>query len=150
MFWAFADQALGRMPDPERGILPADTLATARPADRARLARIARSAIERFPQCGPARALSALLLLYVAVQEKERGLLGKNRDRLDMIRTALSLMDDPGAAGQAAVIFETDGLATRRSFAPVIDLLHRYLGFCLRNELDPTRAETHARFCSQV
>ena len=58
--------------------------------------------LARFPKGRHARQLAAMTLLYVAGHEKERGLLGVNKERLKLIRTGLSLLGDPAAAGQPA------------------------------------------------
>ena len=100
----------------------------------------------RHPQMRHARALAALTLLYVAGQEKERGLLGVNKERLQLIRSGLSMLGDPKAAGQVAVLFEVDGPETRQAFAPVVDIVLGYLGFCAREKLDPRSADTAAQY----
>jgi hypothetical protein len=151
-FWRFAEEALGRVPDPEHSVLGCVSFSCERSSDRERLVRFAHSAIARFPHCEPARALASLVLLFTASQQgKGRGLLGlKRKERLDVLRTGLALLGDPVAAGQAAVLFENDGPETRRHFADLVDLVQGFLGFCAHEGLDPSKPETHARYCSQL
>jgi hypothetical protein len=145
-FWAYAEQALGRNPDDNQSATSAQCFAAEKSADRANLARFARELVARFPKVREARALASLTLLYVAGQEKARGLLGVNRERLEILRVALTLLSDPEAGGHAAVLFEVDGPRTHRAFVNVVDILHSYLAFCLRHELDPLRPEAALEF----
>jgi hypothetical protein len=145
-FWNFTEVALGRVPDEHQNLLHPQCFIAEKSADRASLVRFARELMGRFPKVPQARALASLTLLYVAGQEKVRGLLGVNRERLETIRIALSLLSDPEAGGHAAVLFESDGGSTRRSFVPVVDILHGYLAYCLKHELDPKKAEAALRF----
>jgi hypothetical protein len=145
-FWAFAEQALGRAPDDNQSVTSAQCFAAEKSADRANLVRFARELVARFPKVREARALASLTLLYVAGQEKARGLLGVNRERLEILRIALTLLSDPEAGGHAAVLFEVDGLRTHRAFVNVVDILHSYLAFCLQHELDPLRPEAALEF----
>ncbi len=145
-FWTFAEQALGRIPDENQSLAHAECFAAEKSADRASLVRFARELLARFPKVHEARALASLTLLYVAGQEKVRGLLGVNRERLETLRIALTLLSDPQAGGSAAVLFEADGVRTRRAFVNVVDILHGYLAFCLRHQLDPQRPETALKF----
>ncbi|MBI5548806.1 MAG: hypothetical protein HY901_33405 [Deltaproteobacteria bacterium] len=124
----------------------AQSFAAGKGADRSHLVRFAHDLVARFPAAHHARALAALTLLYVAGQEKERGLLGVNKERLKLIHTGLSLLGDIQAAGQVAVLFESDGPETRRAFAPVVEILASYLAFCLREKLDPRQPDAAARF----
>jgi hypothetical protein len=148
LFWRFAEEALGRAPSPDMSLIGKRSFAAEKSADRTRLVRFAHSTLARFPCCEHARALAALVLLYAGSQEKERGLLGVNRERLEALRTGLSLLGDPGPAASVAVLFENDGPLTVEHFAGVVDLVSSYLGFCAREGLDPRMPETQARFCS--
>jgi len=145
-FWIYAEQALGRVPNEKESVLKAQAFAVERGADRTHLVRFAHDLIARFPRIKQARALSALTLLYVAGQEKERGLLGVNRERLDLLRTGLSLLGDPVAAAQVTVLFESDGTTTRLAFAAVLEVVRSYLAFCLRARIDPRLPESAAQF----
>jgi len=144
-FWSFVEKALGRQPDPSQPML-APSFVVARSTDRAHLVRFAHDLVARFPQVRQARTLAALTLLYVACHEKERGLLGVNRERVKLLRSGLSMLGDRRAAAQVAVFFEADGPDTRRSFAQVVDLIAGYAGFCAREQLDPLLADSAARF----
>lgn len=145
-FWEYTEKALGRVPDPAQSMIGAQSFPVARSSDRTHLVRFAHDLVARYPQCAQARALAALTLLYVAAQEKERGLLGVNKSRLKLLRSGLALLGDARAAGQVAVLFESDGPDTRQAFAPVVDLVWSYLGFCAREGLDPGLPESAALF----
>lgn len=145
-FWAFAEQALGRAPGDNQSVASAQCFAAEKSADRANLVRFAQELVARFPKVREARALASLTLLYVAGQEKARGLLGVNRERLETLRIALTLLSDPEAGGHAAVLFEVDGPRTHRAFVNVVDILHSYLAFCLQHGLDPLRSEAALEF----
>ncbi|HEY3451706.1 MAG TPA: hypothetical protein VGK67_35440 [Myxococcales bacterium] len=148
-FWSYAEKALGRMPDPNQSLVGAQSFATARSSDRAHLMRFAHDLVARHPQVRQSRALAALTLLYVAGQEKERGLLGINKERLKLIKSGLSMLGDARAAGQVAVLFEADGPETRKAFAPLVDIVFNYLGFCAREKLDPRSADAASRFVAR-
>ena len=145
-FWAYAEKALGRVPDPEQSVVGAQSFAASRGSDRTHLVRFAHDLLARFPSDRHARALAALTLLYVAGQEKERGLLGVNRERLKLISTGLSLIGEIKAASQVAVLFESDGAQTRQSFSAVVDIVAGFLAVCAREKLDPRQPEAAARF----
>ena len=145
-FWAYSERALGRVPDPNESVVGTQSFAASRAADRSHLVRFAHDLVSRFPQQKHARALAALTLLYVAGQEKERGLLGVNKERLKLIHSGLSLVGDPAAAGQVAVLFENDGPLTRQAFGPIVDIVANYLSFCGREKLDPRLADASTRF----
>jgi hypothetical protein len=145
-FWLYAERALGRVPDPNESLVGNQSFAAARGTDRSRLMRFAHDLVARFPSGKHARALASLTLLYVAGQEKERGLLGVNKERLKIMRTGLSLLGDPDAAGQVAVLFENDGVATRAAFGALVDIVGGYLAFCARERLDPHHPDALARF----
>lgn len=147
-FWGFAEKALGRVPDPNQSMVGAQSFATARSSDRAHLMRFAHDLVARHPQVLQSRALAGITLLYVAAQEKERGLLGVNKERVKLISSGLSMLGDPRAAGQVAVLFESDGPETRKAFAPVVDLVFNYLCFCAREKLDPKSADSASRFAT--
>ncbi|MGC4121479.1 MAG: hypothetical protein QM765_44270 [Myxococcales bacterium] len=147
-FWSYAEKALGRVPDPNQSLVGAQSFATARSSDRAHLMRFAHDLVSRHPQVRQARALAAITLLYVAAQEKERGLLGINKERIKLIKSGLSMLGDVRAAGQVAVLFEADGPETRKAFAPVVDIVLNYLGFCAREKLDPRSADAADAFAT--
>ena len=125
------------------------SFAATRSSDRGHLVRFAHDLVARHPQVRHARALAALTLLYVAGQEKERGLLGVNKERLKLIRSGLSMMGDSRAAGQVAVLFEADGPDTRRAFGPLVDIVMGYLSFCSREKLDPRSADAAAKYVAR-
>lgn len=143
-FWAFTEQALGRLPEGEAPGMP--SFLASRGSDRSRLVHFAKDLLARFPNSPHARALAALTFLFVAAHKKERGLFGPNRDRLDLIRNGLSLLGDPVPASQVAALFESDGPQTREDFAGVIDIVVSFLAFCMREKLDPADGDTVARF----
>ncbi len=151
-FWRFASQALRIPGDGEQALFAGQFLTLARSADRSRLLRFSREALSRHGEVPVARALAGLVLLYLATQEKQRGLLGVNRERKEMIRTGLSALTttEPAVAGHAAVLFEHDGTATRKAFAAVVDLLSAFLAFCARNQLDPRSAPAIDRFVARA
>jgi len=137
------------VPDPNQSVLGNQSFAAARSADRSHLVRFAHDLLARFPQGRHARQLAALTLLYVAGHEKERGLLGVNKERLKLIRTGLSLIGDPNAAGQVAVLFESDGPITRAGFGTIVEMVTSFLGFCHREGLDPKTADAFEKFTSK-
>ncbi len=141
-FWQFTEEALGRAPDPSGSTVGQSSFPVQKSSDRARLVRFAHSLLERFSQVPQARSLAALVLLFVAGHEKERGLLGVNRERVEMLRTGLSLMGELKPASQVAAMFEHDGTHTRESFIVVLEAVRKYLGYCLANKLDPRDPET--------
>lgn len=146
-FWAYAEKALGRVPDPNESLVGQQSFAAGRSSDRAHLVRFAHDLVARFPHERHARALAAMTLLYVAGQEKERGLLGVNKERVKLIGSGLSLVGgDAEAAGRVAVLFESDGPQTRQAFGAVLELVAGYLAFCGRERLDPKSADAAARF----
>ncbi len=145
-FWNFTEVALGRVPDDSQNLLHPQCFIAEKSAERTSLTRFARELVGRFPKVPQARALASLTLLYVAGQEKVRGLFGVNRERLETIRVALSLLGDPEAGADAAVLFESDGGTTRRSFVQVVEILHGFLAFCLKHQLDPQLPEAALRF----
>lgn len=149
-FWAYAEKALGRVPDPNQSLLGNQSFAAARSSDRSHLVRFSHDLLARFPKGRHARQLAAMTLLYVAGHEKERGLLGVNKERLKLIRTGLSLLGDPAAAGQVAVLFESDGPLTRAGFGTVVDLVSSFLAFCLREGLDPRQTDSFERFTNRA
>jgi hypothetical protein len=111
--------------------------------------RFAHDLLARFPSDRHARSLASLTLLYVAGQEKERGLLGINKERVKLISTGLSLIGERKAASQVAVLFEADGPETRRAFAAVVDIIGGFLAFCCRERLDPKDPAAIARFTTK-
>ncbi len=149
-FWKYAEQNLGRAPNLKRPLVGSQSFAVARNTDRSQLLRLADEIATRFPHIPHARVLVSLIRLYVAGQQKERGLLGNlNRERLDILREGLSFLgDSPEIAGQVAVLFENDGPLTRQAFEVVVEITCSFLSFCSKHSLDPRQPEAVIRFTS--
>ena len=147
-FWKFASEALGRVPNEGSAVVGVQSFAADKAGDRARLVRFAHDLLARFPTCAPARALSSLVLLFVAAQQKERSLTGPNRERADLLRTGLTLQSSPEWVSRVAVLFETDGTLTRQCFGAIVEVMNAYLAFCLRQRLDPKSPDTVRKYTS--
>ncbi len=99
-----------------------------------------------------ANAFACLMQLALASQMKERNLFGQpNLKRIEMLSAALSrLAPTPDAAARAAVWYILDGVATQAELQRGLELLARFLAWCLRHKIDPLAPEAAPRFASDI